>query len=192
MKVSVVTPNYNGGGKCTLNIGPKVQKIPAYLFYNTDYTKNIVKYYVIANVIQVSMVIASLLVLGINIASVSKYPEYMMLTQVKILDILERLQNIFSIQLFLNVIMIVAMCIMYSLKNIEKNIKKDSVIKIFCFVIPFITILIGMKIFPNITGANIFYSKYLPIILASFGLITIISIVIGIKCKKNIEKQMQV
>ncbi len=131
------------------------------------YKKSIIIYYIIGCLNILLLTVLALLSLGINIISLIKYPEYNLLTQIKIFYIFERVQNIFAIQFCFNIIITSLMCMMYILKTFEKTFNKEKVTKISSIVIPLIICIASLKIFPNVTVANTFYMNIFPYLLSA-------------------------
>lgn len=154
------------------------------------FIKNNYKMYIIAGIELSTLFFLSLAVLGINLISINKYPEYLILTKVNILNIVKRVQNIIALQLSYNVIFLILMSLMYPFKNFERKIKKEKNKTILYFGISSLAVILSFYIFPNMTSANIFYINYLPTVLGVFlGVFLLIFFfrIMYINKKKNVD-----
>ena len=156
------------------------------------YIKDNYKIYIIAGIELSTLFFLSLAVLGINLISINKYPEYLILTKVNILNLVKRVQNIIALQLSYNVIILILMSLMYPFKNIERFIKKEKNKTLLYFGLSSLAVILSFYIFPNMTSANIFYINYLPVVLGLFlgvFLLIIFFRIMYIKKKKNIDNE---
>ena len=126
------------------------------------------------------MIISTLGTLGIYLCKLYEYPTYIALKSVSILSILERTENILSMQWAMAYLIILLYIIYYILENITDHIKiKKEYITSIIGIIIFILSIISFK---NNIIFNNFTSKYLPIITLPILIISIItSILIFIK-----------
>ena len=155
--------------------------IPKNNIKNQNKTKlYVILFYIISTIISLIMIISTLGTLGIYLCKLYEYPTYIALKSVSILSILERTENILSMQWVMAYFIILSYIIYYISENITDHIKiKKEYITSIIGIIIFILSIISFK---NNIIFNNFTSKYLPIITLPILIISIItSILIFIK-----------
>ena len=155
--------------------------IPKNNIKNQNKTKlYVILFYIISTIISLIMIISTLGTLGIYLCKLYEYPTYIALKSVSILSILERTENILSMQWAMAYLIILSYIIYYISENITDHIKiKKEYITSIIGIIIFILSIISFK---NNIIFNNFTSKYLPIITLPILIISIItSILIFIK-----------
>lgn len=149
------------------------------------FSKNIFKTYIISNLSSVLVFFITLAGLGYPIISVLKYPEFLILKQISIGDIVERVENILSIYFVIPMIITVIMGIYYAFVNFNMYCKNSKYKKGLVYVLPILTLFISMNIFENMTISTEFNMKYLAVILVCVGL-SLHTLILGFLSRKNI------
>lgn len=168
--------------------------IPSYkIAYDKNNNKKIAIFYMIAQVALISIILSTILVLGKELISVYRYPEYYGLKGFSLFKILERLENTLSLQFVFSMFIFIVMCFKFNINSINKIIKSKKINKILPYILSFILIIIVNKTFENLNQSRNFAVDYFDKI-AGYGilipmLITTFKILIDkIKCKVNLKK----
>ncbi len=127
--------------------------------------KEHVKYYIQSSLISILIGIATIYVLGPYLIKIFRFPEYMVLKQIKLFNFIEKVENLIGLIWFFNLFICSSISI-YNLEKINKN-KTYLIIIIILYIIEFVT--------NNYEYATIIY-KYLPIILLILGIVFFITI----------------
>ena len=148
------------------------------------YRKYIWFFYVLSIIIKLALVLVTIGVLGIHLASIYQYPEYIVVKRASLFNFIDRIENIISIQwlfgLFFNISFVV-----YYISNSIKTFNKSKFLPIIITTM----ILVGSELFfKNNTVFNDYtYTKvpYIRIIL----LIIYVLLFVGIIFKKKFSKK---
>ena len=148
-------------------------------------TKNFNKWIIITYFISLLIVFIFLFVtlttLGINLASIYQYPEYIVLKRIHIFNFLDRIENIIIIQWIFGLFSIISIIVYY----ISNTIKTNNNNKLIPTIITFSILTLSLTFFKNNTQFNDFTYKYLPFVrLFVLILIFLISFKIFLKKKK--------
>lgn len=139
--------------------------------------------YIISIIIILIALILTLGTLGIHLASIYQYPEYIIFKRINLFSILDRIENIIIIQWIFGLYTMVSVTVYY----ISNTIKFNNNSKLLPSVITLIILFTSLYIFSNNTRFNVYAYKYLPILRGS---ILILFLIIGIRIclKKKINK----
>ncbi len=133
-------------------------------------SKNIIITYILSNLGLITMFFTTLTTLGYDIVSILKYPEYVILKEIKMLGIIERVENIVSIYFIVMMFIGVLICSYYAFKNFY-SYKEAKLNKLMLtYLLPIIITLIALNIFPNITTSTEFNITLLPVIIGSVAI----------------------
>ncbi len=149
------------------------------------YRKYMCIFYIISFLIKFVLVVTTIGVLGIHLASIYQYPEYMVLKRIKIFTFIDRIENVITIQwlfgLFFNISFVVYY-ITHSLKQSHKSKLLPVIITIIIFV--------GSNyLFKNNTAFNDFTYSKVPYMRAILFFIYIL-LFAGILIKKRFNKKV--
>ena len=150
------------------------------LIPNTD--NNLPKYYFLANLTIIIMGILIIGILGPDLINIYRYPEYMILKVIKILNFIEKVENIFAIATLFDLFMVLSI----SMNSIKEKLPKKKQNIWFSLILLFV---FGVSIFFGIhysLALQIYY--YLPVILLIF--IVLILTVFTIKLRKKQNKRL--
>lgn len=152
-------------------------------------SKKINKYiiwgFIISMIIVFSIMIMTLGNLGIHLASLYQYPEYMVLKKINLFNFLNRIENIITLQ-WLNGIFIATSLTIYFITN---NIKKNNNSKILPIIVSMLMLFISIKLFKSNTEFNNYTYYILPFIrIITLSILVITTIVIIIKKKRMNQK----
>lgn len=150
--------------------------------------KNIKKFmsisYVISIIFLFIIVFLTLGNLGIHLASIYQYPEYIVLKRIKIFNFIDRIENIITIQFIFS--MFISMC--FGVYNVGNILKPHHKSKILTTIITIIILVISLTAFSNNTAFNNYTYHIVPYIRIVFVLaIFFVGLIIFIK--KRIEKK---
>ncbi len=144
------------------------------LLPNTD--NNLPKHYIKANLTIIIMGILIIGILGPDLINIYRYPEYMILKVIKILNFIEKVENIFAIATLFDLFMALSISLNIIKEKLPKKKQNLSFIAI-------LLIIFALSIFLGIyysIALQIYY--YLPVILLIF--IFIILLTLSLKLKK--------
>ena len=151
-----------------------------------QYNKYAIVTYIISLVITFTFIFMTLSSLGIYLTSSYQYPEYIVLKKINILNFINRIENLISIQWVYGIFIYLTYIIYY----IKTSIKKDFKNNISTYIIG-ILLLLSIFIFKNNTIYNSFCYHYLRYVtLTILPIIIITSILIFIK-KRKIQPQQK-
>lgn len=119
--------------------------------------------------------------LGIHLASIYQYPEYIVLKRINLFNFLDRIENIIIIQWVFGSFITLSLIVYY----ISNNIKNNNKSKILPTIITAFILIASNTLFKNNTIFNELSYKYLPYVrLVVLIILIIISLLIFIKKKK--------
>lgn len=129
--------------------------------------------------------------LGIEIASLYRYPEYYVIKKVTIANVFDKVENFLTVHWFFNLFSVHMLSLYYStsyLTNIFK-IKNNKTKKILIIAIGLIVIIFVDRIFPSSTWGRYFMNTYFPwfVSLPLLGLIILISFKTFFSKKKQLK-----
>lgn len=164
--------------------------IPTKLLKNK---KNIVRnssiIYILTSIILLIMFVITTGVLGYEVVSVYKYPEYMVLKYFSLFDIIERIEGTLGIQfvfsMFVFITLIIYMC-SKSINIVWKDLKLQQLLPT---LLGILIIFISSIMFKNSTFATLFIGKYIPWIVGITFSIVILLEVIGVSIRNAINKK---
>lgn len=142
------------------------------------------KHMLLSYFISASIIIATIIyingILGEELIHIYRFPEYMVLKQLKLFQFIEKVENILSISWIFNIFILLMMSI-YSLKELVPNKKP----KIITSLILILTVYIIDKIFAFNYVNELRIYHYLPYISIIIPLILIIPLLYLVKSKKK-------
>lgn len=157
--------------------------IPKNQIYDSkNFKKFILIFYLISIVALFIVVFLTLGNLGIHLASIYQYPEYIVLKRLQMFDFIDRIENILTIQFIFG--MYVSLCFgIYSVSNILKPHNKSKLLTIFLTVL---ILVISLTAFSNNTVFNNYTYNIVPYIRIAFIFaMFIIALIIFIKRRLN-------
>lgn len=126
-------------------------------------------------------------VLGVNLVSLYRYPEYYVIKKVMVLGVIKNVENFFSIHWLFNMFIFITMGV-YFVSEYVKNIlkfKKEKTRVISIIIVGLISVIGSMYIFPNSTvGVNFMKFNY-PFIMALPLMVIIVLTTLVIYNKKK-------
>lgn len=164
-----VTPVFKGGIQYALFGGLPLfllTVVPFKLVSNKEkVNRNVSIIYIITNVIIFCMFVITIGVLGYEVISIYKYPEYMVLKSFSLFGIVERIENTLALQftfsMSITITLIVYIC-SKSVKSVFKKLKSQQLIPT---IISIAIIAISSNLFENSAFATNIISKYAPYIV---------------------------
>ena len=145
-----------------------------------NYNKAIVISYIISLLFVFGFCIITLGILGIHLASIYQYPEYMILKHVNLFGFLDRIENIITAQWIFGLFFSVAFAVYY----IGNSIKLEHNSKLLPTTIVTLMLLASVYVIPNNTFFN-WYIYYVAPYLRLASLIIYIFIAISIFIRKK-------
>lgn len=140
------------------------------------------KVYLVSSLLLIIMIFCTIGNLGIEIAKLYRYPEYMVLKKVSILDFIENIENILFSLWIINMFTITSLsCI---------NIKEETNSKVLLTILVLIVIIVGGVILNNYKTSNFFLDYYTYMLLGLFVLFILSKIFRG-KKRKSWKKPTQ-
>lgn len=138
--------------------------------------------YLIGLLITFTFCIMLLGVLGIYLASIYQYPEYILLKHVDLFGFLDRIENIIAAQWIFGLCFGITLAVYY----IAHSIKPNHNSKLLPTVIVTLMLLVSIVLIPNNTAFNTYIYEVVPLLrVISLTIFIIIGISIFIKQKKN-------
>lgn len=138
---------------------------PLILVSNVDIeNKTYKKIFIFSNIFLIFISLIITFVLGPNLMSIYRFPEYMIFKEINLFGFVENVENLVGLIYYINLFITSSLCL-YNIKSITKN---KYILYIISFVILFITEFVSI----NYKYSLIIY-KHLPYILFSFILINI-------------------
>ncbi len=145
---------------------------------NKHFHKWLIGAYIFSTVLMFLIVFAIISNLGINLATIYQYPEYLILKRINLFNFLDRIENILSMQRIMKMFMFLCFCTFF----VANTIKAHNKSKILPIIIVLIIYLISENVFKNNTMFNRFLLKYVSLFRLLFlGLILFIFIFLIIK-----------
>lgn len=164
--------------------------IPTKLLKNQ---KNIVRnstiVYILTNVMILAMFVITIGILGYEVVSIYKYPEYMVLKQFSLFGIIERLEGTLGIQFVFSMFVFITLIIYICSKSINVVWKDLKLQQLFPTLIGILMIGISGIMFKNSTFATFFIGKYVPWIFGIVLSAIILILCIGIFVRNVINKK---
>lgn len=150
-------------------------------FQNNNKVKNIPLMYLLSCFIIINTIILVNGIFGENLASIFRFPEYMVLKQLKFLDFVEKVENILSISWFLS-LFVSSSAAIYSIKETLPK-KKNKQVTIIILVL--LTLIVA-KLFNVYHPTELTMYHILPLISFTIAVLIIIPLYFLIKkSKKN-------
>jgi len=148
------------------------------------YRKYMWIFYALSVLIKLSLMLITLGVLGIHLASIYQYPEYIVMKHIKIFNFIDRIENVITIQWLFGLFFNISFVVYYILNSIKPCNKS----KILPIVVTSVILFCSMFFFKNnIVFNNYTYTivPYIRVILLSIYILLFIGVVI----KKNIKNK---
>ena len=130
--------------------------------------KNHIKYYFVSSIITALIGIEIIYILGPYLIKVFRFPEYMVLKQIKLFNFIEKIENLIGLIWFFNLFICSSICL-YNLDKLHNDYKLKNYL-----ILAFIICLI--EIVSNNYEYAIYIYKHLPIILFTIGFIFFLTI----------------
>ena len=166
--------------------------IPTKLIPNKDkIAKHVSIMYIIINIIKISIFTIYISILGYEIISIYKYPEYMVLTNFTLFEIIERVENTLAIQNVFSMFMLIALSAYFINISIKKVFKKVKSQQLFPYLIGTLLVVLSTIMFRDSDMATKFIVNYAPYIIGIGFSFFIVITFIGIVVKEKIEKNKQ-
>lgn len=147
-----------------------------------NFNKSIVISYFVALLLLFGFCIITLGILGIHLASIYQYPEYIILKHVNLFGFLDRIENIITAQWIFGLFF----CITFAVYYIGNSIKLEHNSKLLPTSIVTLMLLASVYLIPNNTFFNYYIYYIAPILrLFSLGIFILIGISIFIKKRKK-------
>ncbi len=138
-------------------------------------------FYVFSVIIKTVLILITIGVLGIKLVSIYQYPEYMVMKRISILNFIDRIENILTIQWMYGLFSSISFMIYY----ISNTIKPNNINKKILLTIIIAVLIVANYIFKNNIIFNSFTHKYIPIIMFVILFIHIITFIKILFHKKN-------
>lgn len=166
-----------------LNIVPifLILIIPKKNIKEKNIKKTIICYYILSVMIKTLLILITLGVLGIQLVSIYQYPEYMVMKRISILNFIDRIENILTIQWMYGLFSSISFMVYYILNIIKPN----NISKKLIFIIILIIVIGSNNLFKNNIVFNNFTYKIIPIFMLIILVIHIITYLKIIMHKKN-------
>lgn len=143
-------------------------------------------FYIISFLIKFTLVVITLGVLGIHLASIYQYPEYMVLKRIQIFTFIDRIENVITIQWLFGLFFNISFVVYYITNSIKQNHKS----KLLPIIVTTLIFLGFIYLFKNNTDFNNFtYTKvpYMRAVLLSIYTLLFIGVLIKRKSKEKIN-----
>ncbi len=149
-------------------------------------TKKVSIMYILVNVILFIMIFITTAILGYEIISIYKYPEYMVLKRFSLFEIIERVENTLAIQFVFSMFVSITFGTYFINASLKKVFKKVKSQQIFVYIVGIALITISTVMFKNSDIATQFILNVVPYIigitLSFFIIVTFIGVFIKEKC----------
>lgn len=146
--------------------------------------RKIVIFYILSNLILIGVIIGTTAVLGYNVVSIYRYPEYMVLKRVTIFTIIERIENTLALQFVFDMFMFMVMAIYFAKQAFFKICKQEKVKKVFPTLLGIVILVLSNFMFENTFQNMKFVKQYYPYILVGGIFVPMIITAIGILVRK--------
>lgn len=151
---------------------------------NKNFKKMISVTYIISILLLFFVVFFTLGNLGIYLASIYQYPEYIVLKRINLFNFLDRIENIITTQWIFA--LFGSLCfIVYYIKNVFKYENKSKTLP---YLIPLLLLVCAHFFFPNNTAFNSFTYHVPPYVRMGFGLTCFILCII-VFVKRKLKKE---
>lgn len=150
-----------------------------FLILIPETNNKIPKYYFLANLTIIIMGILIISILGPDLINIYRYPEYMILKDIKILNFIEKVENVFAIATLFDLFMVLAISMNTAKNNLPKKHQN-------LFFIAILTFVFAGSLFFGVyykLALQLYY--YLPIILLIFLILILSYFTIYFKKNKN-------
>lgn len=130
-------------------------------------TKYLLLGYVIAGLIMLVVFFMNMSSVGVNIASMYRYPEYYIVKKISVANAFDNVENFLSIHWIFNLFSIHMLGLYYSKEYIINvfGIKKNKTKTIITLIVAFTVMLIASNMFPISTEATEFMSNQFPFVI---------------------------
>lgn len=146
------------------------------------FSKYMIIAYIVEFILTIGIIISTLGVLGINLASVYQYPEYIILKHVKLFNFIDRIENFVTLQWIFGIFIGLSVMVYY-IKNMLKTNNKS---KLCTIIITTIILIVPFIIYKNNTIFNNYTYKYANILRFIYiGFMLLTSLMVFIKRKKT-------
>ncbi len=157
--------------------------IPTKLVKNKEHImRNSSIMYIISSIIIFIIFLIITGVLGYEVISIYKYPEYMVLKKFSLFDIIERIENTLALQNVFSMFIFLTLIVYICSKSIKKVFNKLKSQELIPTLLGILILVLSNYIFENSSYATEFILKYIPyivgIVLGVFILLTSITIFI--------------
>lgn len=142
-------------------------------------------FYSLSVLIKFILVVITLGVLGVHLASIYQYPEYMVLKRIKIFSFIDRIENVITIQWLFGLFFNISFVVYY----ITHSIKPAHKSKLLPMIITILIFLGSIYFFKNNTEFNDFTYNKVPYMRTILLLIYIL-LFVGILIKKKFNKKI--
>ena len=154
---------------------------PQLLLYNLNIDmKTHLKGFFFINMVIIFIGIVIIFVLGPNLISVYRFPEYMILKELKLFNFIEKIENLVSLIWFFDIFIITSLCL-YNVNDILEKNNKNKLLYIFIIITLFISEYMA-KYYKYV----MYLYKYMPYILLIISIIFILSILIKKKKQQKL------
>ena len=147
------------------------------------YNKNLLIMVLISGILLLTLTVMTLGVLGIDLARIYQYPEYIMLKKIVMFQFIDQIENFINLQWIFGLFILIA----FSVYSINKIIVEDKKSNVLPFIITIILTVLTNLLFKNITIFNYYIYNIAPYIRLAF-LIFMIFITISIFIKTKFTK----
>lgn len=125
--------------------------------YEYKASSSLFKTVIFSNIVQISIILVATLLLGEEFIKAFRFPEYIVLKQFSLFNILERIENILALEFYFNTISLLALLYHYMIKFLPNlSIKKS-----YSYIISIILFFVTTIIFKNATSFTTYINKYL-------------------------------
>lgn len=155
------------------------------LVKSEKYRKYMWFFYILSFLIKFTLVVITLGVLGIHLASIYQYPEYMVLKRIKIFTFIDRIENVITIQWLFGLFFNISFVVYYITHSIKPNHKS----KLLPIIITILIFIGSIYLFKNNTEFNYYTYNKVPYIRAILLFIYIL-LFIGVLIKKKQNKKI--
>lgn len=148
-----------------------------------NYAKKLIKYYLVAIIVILSIVLMTIGNLGIYLSKLFQYPEYFVLKKISFLDFIDRIENIVTIKWIFSRFSSYSI-MLYFLAKVINNSKDDKIKIGYPIIISIISSVVSVIVFNRTMWFNNFGYYIYPYITGSL-LIFYILLFLGVFIKKK-------
>lgn len=161
--------------------------VPKNNLVNKDkYRKYMWIFYVLSFIVKFFLILITLGVLGIHLASIYQYPEYIVMKHIKMFNFIDRIENVITIQWLFGLFFNISFVVYY----ISNSIKPCHRSKLLPAVITILILVGSAVLFKNNTTFNNYTYTKVPYIRSILFIIYIL-LFIGVLCKKKFSKNLK-